>query len=204
MLFSYAERLAYEAEPIPDTNSTIPPVDNKKADEKYAYVFNLIRTVQGFPVASTFGISQASVEEMGFGKEWDYEYLTIAIDDAGIVNLRWNAPLVVTDTITENANLLPWAEIEATLLKMLSVKYAPLEGITSYKIELSRARLSLQRVMERDNFTAGLLIPVWNFYGSAVASYASGAAYDHAPNDGGPLLSINAIDGSIIDVKLGY
>ena len=204
MLFSDAERLAYEAEPIPDTNSTIPPVDNKKADEKYAYVFNLIRTVQGFPVASTFGISQASVEEMGFGKEWDYEYLTIAIDDAGIVNLRWNAPLVVTDTITENANLLPWAEIEATLLKMLSVKYTPLEGITSYKIELTRARLSLQRVMERDNFTAGLLIPVWNFYGSAVASYASGAAYDHAPNDGGPLLSINAIDGSIIDVKLGY
>ena len=45
---------------------------------------------------------------------------------------------------------------------------------------------------------------MWNFYGSAVASYASGAAYDHAPNDGGPLLSINAIDGSIIDVKLGY
>lgn len=58
--------------------------------------------------------------------------------------------------------------------------------------------------MERDNFTAGLLIPVWNFYGSAVANYASGAAYDHAPNDGGPLLSISAIDGSIIDVKLGY
>ena len=46
--------------------------------------------------------------------------------------------LAVTDTITENANLLPWAEVEATLLKMLSVKYMPLvngEGIVSYKIE---------------------------------------------------------------------
>ena len=48
---------------------------------------------------------------MGFGKEWDYEYLTIAIDDLGIVNLYWHAPLAVTDTITENANLLPWADV---------------------------------------------------------------------------------------------
>lgn len=92
---------------------------------------------------------------MGFGKEWDYEYLTIAIDDSGIVNLYWHAPLAVTDTITENANLLPWAEVEATLLKMLSVKYMPLangEGIVSYKIELTRARLSLQRGNGKEQF----------------------------------------------------
>ena len=173
----------------------------------YRNVFSLLRTVQGFSIASTFGTSQASTEEMGFGKEWDYEYLTIAIDDSGIVNLYWHAPLAVTDTITENANLLPWADVEATLLKMLSVKYMPLangEGIVSYKIELTRARLSLQRVMERNNFTSGLLIPVWNFYGRAVSAYASGEAYDNAPYDGGPLLSINAIDGSILDLARGY
>ena len=78
------------------------------------------------------------------------------------------------------------------------------EGIVSYKIELTRARLSLQRVMERNNFTSGLLIPVWNFYGRAVSAYASGETYDNAPYDGGPLLSINAIDGSIIDLARGY
>ena len=206
ILFSNSERAAYEAAPIPGTNPAVSPAD-KEPNEKYAYVFSLLRTVQGFSIASTFGTSQASTEEMGFGKEWDYEYLTIAIDDSGIVNLYWHAPLAVTDTITENANLLPWAEVEATLLKMLSVKYMPLangEGIVSYKIELTRARLSLQRVMERNNFTSGLLIPVWNFYGRAVSAYASGEAYDNAPYDGGPLLSINAIDGSIIDLARGY
>lgn len=48
MLFSDAERLAYEAEPITDTNSTIPPVDNKKADENTPMCLILLEQYRGF------------------------------------------------------------------------------------------------------------------------------------------------------------
>jgi hypothetical protein len=71
-----------------------------------------------------------------------------------------------------------------------------------YDFEINRVTLSLHRIIEQNSNESGLLVPVWSFYGKLVTD----------PDDpvfrseilGVSFLTINAIDGSIIDLYKGY
>ena len=80
------------------------------------------------------------------------------------------------------------------------------EDINTYRavtIDVTHASLSLQRIMERDSYTTGLLVPVWNFYGTITYEQTDGEPLD-LQSGHTPLISINAIDGSVVDVDKGY
>ena len=66
-------------------------------------------------------------------------------------------------------------------------------------IDVSAVKLRYTRISEKDSFDTGLLVPVWDFIGTKTDQYGNG-------NDvrGAVLMSINAIDGSVIDRNLGY
>jgi hypothetical protein len=57
--------------------------------------------------------------------------------------------------------------------------------------------------MERDSYTTGLLVPVWNFYGTfSFPDEQDAREVSHYEEN--PVLTINAIDGSVIDLGKGY
>ncbi len=189
-------------------------VSGPASDEpgRQAYVFRILRRFNGVKVESTHGMSQTTVEmaqgdgNIAVGKEWDYEFMIVAVDDSGIANVYWQGPLEVTEVLTENTAMLPWSDIEDVFKKMMVIKNATYEDTdtyTSVAIDITHASLSLQRVMERDSYTTGLLVPVWNFYGATTVTQTDGdplvlqCGYD-------PLISINAIDGSVINAQQGY
>ena len=62
----------------------------------------------------------------------------------------------------------------------------------------------MQRVTEKDAVEYGVVIPVWNFYGTDVAKYSFGDIENSQRELPVSLLCVNAIDGSIIDVHQGY
>ena len=55
-------------------------------------------------------------------------------------------------------------------------------------IEIERIELGLMRVLEPDSLDTGVVVPVWDFYGKSGETY----------------ITINAVDGSIIDRRVGY
>ena len=186
------------------------PVSDEPA--RQAYVFRILRQLNGVKVDSTHEMSQTTLEmaqgdgDIAVGKEWSYEYMTVAVDDEGIANVYWQGPLQVTEVLTENTAIQPWSEIQDVFEKMIVIKnaiYQDIETYTSVAIDITYASLSLQRVMERDSYTTGLLVPVWNFYGTTTYVQTDGnplvlqCGYT-------PLISINAIDGSVVDVNKGY
>lgn len=82
-------------------------------------------------------------------------------------------------------------------------------GIESYSdvnIEIDHIKLELQRVVEKNSIENGIMIPVWNFYGTQKITYMDGDFFDDNYGLDAPksLLTINAIDGSIINVDKGY
>ncbi|MDD5017044.1 MAG: DUF6034 family protein [Eubacteriales bacterium] len=189
-------------------------VSGSASDEpvRQAYVFRILRRQGGVKVESTHEMSQTTLEmaegdgDIAVGKEWSYEYMTIAVDDGGIANVYWQGPLKVTEVLTENTAIRPWNEIASVFEKMIIIKNAMYEDIDTYAsvtIDITHVSLSLQRVMERDSYTTGLLVPVWNFYGTTTYVQTDGnplvlqCGYT-------PLISINAIDGSVIDLSQGY
>lgn len=189
-------------------------VSEPASDEpaRQAYVFRILRQQGGVKVESTHGMSQTTVEmaqgdgDVAVGKEWVYEYMTVAVDDGGIANVYWQGPLNVTEVLTENTAIEPWSDIQDVFENMIVIQNATYEDIntcTSVAIDITRVSLSLQRVMERDSYTTGLLVPVWNFYGTVTCEQTDGepmvlqCGYT-------PIISINAIDGSVVDVGKGY
>ena len=67
--------------------------------------------------------------------------------------------------------------------------------------------LGLMRIMEKDNPDTGLLIPVWDFFGDVTVEHTDDSGQkrtDISTDSYQSLLTINAIDGSIIDREIGF
>lgn len=180
-----------------------------KETATYGYFFNCTRTVNGVPVA----ITNATINSDDYyAPSWLYEYCQILITDAGIIDFIWRSPHEVKETVVENAALLPFEEIIAIAESMLAVSYPKaVPGGTPPKhttVRIERMELALQRVSEQNNIKDGLYIPVWSCYGSTVLEYVDGDIYDSADQSykmhAECLLTINAVDGSIIDLSKGY
>ena len=166
-------------------------------EEHQAYVVRFLRQVAGAAVESYYGISQVRIDDRGYGPEWMYEVLEVAVDDSGVLTVEWTGPLAVESFITEKAALLPFEDARAIFEKMLPVVYANYGVNMDWEIDIDEARLCLWRIFDRDSFTRGILAPVWCFYGAVNGDRGRGASFQ-------PLLIVNAVDGSIIDPHVGY
>ena len=174
------------------------------------YIISFFREVNGVIVTTDEG---SSYVDDAWGKQWRYERLSISVCADGIYSVEWFSPHEITDVFTEDSALLPFSDIVNVFKLMFRVTHEPqdepvkprtdgLDSRVRHDYTIERAVLSLRRIMERDNVESGLLIPVWDFYGYETITYADGQTLTMP--DVYSLLTINAVDGSIIDVKKGY
>jgi hypothetical protein len=179
------------------------PFDNGRP-ETQAYVFRLLRVLNGVKVESDHDCSETKTDDISYGREWMYEMFTIAVDDKGIANVFWTGPLQVTKVLTEDTKILPWSDIQGVFEKMIVIQNATnSDYFSGVRIDITHTSLSLERIVQRDSFTEGLLVPVWNFYGTTTLKDKKGVT-NTVDNGYNPLISINAIDGSVIDLENGY
>ncbi len=176
---------------------------NKKDGCKGVYEFMYTRNVNGVSVTYTNDISSWPPENSGnYSEGWLYEKLRIFVDDDGIYAYMWDGPSTVTEILNEKATLLPFEQIKKLFENMILVKYSDPgnDETESAAIRITSIRLGLTRVTEQNNNAYGLLVPAWDFFGV----YDEGNGYPIGYDGYETLLTINAVDGSIIDRKLGY
>ena len=132
------------------------------------------------------------------------EKIRIFIDDEGIFALVWNAPHVLEEVEYKAVSLLPFEKIRGIFESMIMVKNKQVEDGTLLRdknITVTAVRLGLMRIIEKDNNDTAYLVPVWDFFGT----YDSDGGTLVIGEDGyESLLTINAVDGSVIDRTLGY
>ena len=132
---------------------------------------------------------------------WFGECAQFLINDNGIVGLDIIAPIDILETVVENATLKSFEEVKGTFEKMICYANAdPDPDIYQASITIDHVRLSYSRISEQDSFDTGLIVPVWSFEGRS--EIGQNGNIEHAET--GSLLTINAVDGSIIDSELGY
>lgn len=167
-------------------------------ENKHAYVVACGRTIDGIdPPPADNG-----------DPHWGFENCSFAISDNGIERFTWYSPYAYGEYTTENSALLPFNTIDEIFRNMMLVKYDERgtgNGLTSAEYHVDRIALEMSRVTNRKSSEKGLLIPVWNFYGSFYFTYEDGHNYGSEERQGfpHPLLRINAIDGSIIEPRYG-
>lgn len=176
--------------------------------EHYAYRLYCVRKVNETPCTYMRDMSSSAVDDGGFAPQWWYESLEMLVDDEGVFSMQWYAPLEIMDCVNEDAQLKPFSEVREIFEKMIFIKYEDYaKDYDSFVFEIDRATLSLQRIAEQNSIENGLLVPVWNFYGTLTRE-VNGKKEVGGLNGPGTInssvLSINAIDGSIIDISKGY
>lgn len=127
-------------------------------------------------------------------KLWSGESVIVSVNDSGIVGFEYNSPLSVDETIVEKSSVKSFEEIKEIFEQMVVVQNAVEEG--SVSIDITGVKLVYARISEKDSFDTGILVPVWNFEGTIVDQFGYTTE--------GSVMSINAIDGSVIDWELGY
>ena len=78
------------------------------------------------------------------------------------------------------------------------------ENMESLRYDVGRVELCLWRIIDKNSFTDGILVPVWNFYCAETLVQADGYVRTIDDYSDHPTLTINAVDGSVIDVFKGY
>ena len=190
----------------------------KKTDDQYAVKLYYRQVVDGVP---TFACTRDyyGTQDL-YARPWGYEFVSFIVSENGIDAIKWIEPVQVVETVTPDAQLLTLEQVTPIFEKMLITRLEPRLEIYTDPIELdcdvSSVALELVRIKEHNVIgKEGLLVPAWVFYGHLTqrTMYTSGTVYtyDMIGNVGssvlGPpavIMAINAIDGSVIDLEIGY
>lgn len=134
-----------------------------------------------------------------YSKTWFHETLTAAVNERGVLEVRWVSPLETLEVLTEKANLLDFDTIYTLFTQQMNRKLATNGAGT--KVTLLGVTLGLMCIREQDSPYTALLVPVWYFRGL----YGKTDYYQEVlSGDYAPLCILNAIDGSVIDSMTGY
>ena len=169
-----------------------------------AYEFQFVRTVNGLPAA--FFQSTYEPEEDGT-VPWDYERITIAVDASGIDSMYWTNRTETGEVLGEDVQVLPYEDAQKVFEKMIGAVYEPQTEWLSddQRIEVTVDDVQLAPIRIREVNTEGrdgLYVPAWLYYGR-VSNPAEKASV-LGPDDRRLILAVNAVDGSVIDLRRGY
>ena len=176
--------------------------DVTKGTSDWCYLITCQRMVEQYACAAIFGYSGTPGSDSEFGSAWVYERLVFLVNDRGIVYTEWDSPLEIGDIKVDSCKLLPFHEIQPIFEKMMRVIWQyQSQDYKNLTCNITEARLELMRVFEQGSAENGLLIPVWNFYGTRQRTFTNGETDETIP---GVMLSVNAVSGAVIDSAKGY
>ena len=169
---------------------------------KAGYAVHFTRILDG--ILETYTDEEGNAVE-GAWAAWPYEEITVAFDEQGFLAMRWKEPCRVMKRSGDKLFLMPYSDIQSVFETLFLEKYNSffenVQATASFRIHT--VKLGYMRVHERGNVEEGELIPVWDFFGEETISYDQTEPYVEA----GPyksLLTINAVDATVIDRSLGY
>ncbi|MEG0512384.1 MAG: DUF6034 family protein [Clostridia bacterium] len=127
-----------------------------------------------------------------------YEQILMAINrDGQITNFMWSNPYALGEA-TEAQALISFDSILAIARQMMPLKYQWEEARGGdVLMSVDRIDLGYMALLQRDKLSFALT-PVWNFYGN-LENIADGSRSVVVP-----LLTVNAIDGTVVDLDYGY
>ena len=189
------------------------------------YGVHLYRIEDGIPITYTYedggSISGEDSEKWAQAMEngedvvsevvyWPYEEMMLIYNNDGFRTFEWKNPYTIEDMSGEYVFLLPFSDISNIFEEMLLKKQADSfnnEGDT-VDIQVNKVVLSYMRIREKGALE-GTLIPVWDFFGTKTFRNAAGEVdlvvdrvYDGVLPES--LMTINAMDGTIVDRWAGY
>lgn len=161
-----------------------------------SYVLTYTRVVDGIPLLpASYQMMEAGHRTDLFIPAVGYDQMFITLDRQGRVsNFFWSCPSSIHEERISQP-LMPFTDIMGIAEKMLPLRYQSEEIQEEQCFHVSRISLGYMALLQRDKLTFALT-PVWNFYGDYEPAREH---YSYRP-----LLTLNAVDGTVVDLAYGY
>lgn len=147
--------------------------------------------------------SNGTTETDSYVPTWYYEKITLFVDDAGIYGLLFKENYGDIEITVPAAKIISVNDAIQSFEKMVMFKYAKWESSpikNDAKIVIKEIRLGLTRVQDKNNIEHAYLVPSWTFFGLYDIDARGCQGFDETD----AILVVNALDGSVIDLSVGY
>lgn len=150
---------------------------------------------------------------------WELENIYLDVGKDGILSFEWTAPSTQPMVQQAQSTLLPFEEIASIADTMLPeviqgpdgrvlVEVDQYNGFeTRMDVDITKVSLSLMRIRDKGSLQ-GTIVPVWDFWGTSDWYDAEPNAYGYQEKgmnyEYRPMLTLNAVDGTVVDRQLGY
>ncbi len=169
-----------------------------RVEGKYGYRLHYTRYLEGASVTHTYTKVSSSMSERSYTPPLHSEQLYVDVGADGIISLNYDHPIQIVGLLEENVTLLPFEQIWEIFGTIAPLTIARYESHQNNALIIDRIELGYMCVQLRDNPLRYQLIPVWDFFGARTIGKDRYKEHNDAQ------VTINAIDGTIIDRNLGY
>lgn len=190
-----SEQERIDAEKAVQNNADIPTADPDPSSN-VCYAFYLTRNVCGLDVSYVpdyDGVQALGIDGETYREPWTPEFMEIFVNDSGIIEFNWYAPAKAEEVLNENVALKPFEEIKEVGRNLLAIKFSEKDEASRKNIVIEDVMLGIMRIARENDDSEYLYVPVWDFMGHYEGS-----------NREISFLTVNAVDGTIIDRTLGY
>ncbi len=163
----------------------------------YGYRLYYARSVAGLPV--TYVSQQGANDALeNYSRTIPYEKLFVDVGANGIFAFDYENPVALGALLEADPVLLPFSQIMDIFGKLAPLTIASTEYARNNSLYINRITLGYMCVQMKDHPDRSQIIPVWDFFG---IRSIDDERYDEY---GQSLVTINAMDGMLIDREMGY
>ena len=184
--------------------------DYTKDDSPQCYIFRFARDYNGVsakPINSLHGVS-----DVNYAETVQTERLIVMIENDGVYSVSWGNYAQYMETLSQDVPLMDFDSVNDIFEDYCGYKftwvpqYDNVPDDTTVTINIDRVELNLMMTLEKDSTESYIMIPVWDYIGDINYDQEL-TAQDGYPIEGEKnvsILTINAIDGTVIDREQGY
>ncbi|MBE7724010.1 MAG: hypothetical protein E7244_06070 [Enterocloster citroniae] len=179
------------------------------------YCFHYTRKLNGIPITYTTETGGFKDDANSEIKPWRYETLDVYVTKEGIDAVSFINQYDIGDTKVNNLELMPFSEIMPIYEKMMVIQNADVltdkrtsgedmgAPVKERTYRINRITFGYSRIYDpQAGDSAGLLVPVWDFFGEYESDYGEGGKLVREEHNS--FLTINAVDGTVISRRSGY
>lgn len=207
--------------------SVVPAASDGPISRKWGWACVFMREINGCPTAYE-STEVGSSMDSEVTEPIPYEKMIITMDDMGILGFSWESPMKIESIDNSNVEVLPFDEIKERAIEQLAQKWIyQADADPGCTAKITKVELGLMRIAKVDS-NDYYYIPVWNFFAEfnntddflrkmeELGKIPSNKSEDAVDAYGNPTktsasfpqawgaVTVNALDGSIIDRNLGY
>lgn len=170
------------------------------------YIFYFTRMLDGAPITFTDSYGGSLEDHNSTLIPWSYERCEVVVGSNGIEKAEIYNPYNVEEVQTKNVKLMDFDSIIKIYEQMMEITNADMmDYYNKLTFHTRKITLGYSRIYDPTvNSKSGILVPVWDFFGGYDSESAEYTSKDSGEHSNQSFLTINAIDGTIIDRELGY